>query len=140
MAEDAHVESAVDFPWYISNNALCLFPSSSRIRARVKRVLRSVWYERLTFCVVSVSVIAVLATRPVDQENPLQAHVDAANYCVCGYFLMDFALNIVAHGFALTPAPYVARVWNLLDMGILVIDVMIVACPVLLKGSYTRYW
>ena len=140
VAEDAHVESAVDFPWYISNNALCLFPSSSRIRVRVKRVLRSVWYERLTFCVVSVSVIAVLATRPVDQENPLQAHVDAANYCVCGYFLMDFALNIVAHGFALTPAPYVARVWNLLDMGILVIDVMIVACPALLKGSYTRYW
>ena len=140
VAEDAHVESAADFPWYISDDALCLFSSTSRIRGNAKRALRSVWYERLTFCVVSVSVIAVLATRPVDQENPLQPHVDAANYGVCGYFLMDFALNIIAHGFAFTPAPYVARVWNLFDMGILLIDVMIVACPVMLKGSYTRYW
>ena len=143
--EDA-VSKATDFaacpalPWYISDDALCIFPSSGKLRTTLRRVLRSRWYERISFSFVVVSVLAVLATKPVDQINELQKHVDTANYAVCGFFLVDFIMNIIAHGLILTPAPFVGRVWNVFDMAILIIDVMIVACPLILGDAYTRYW
>lgn len=140
-ASDASdLASSAVLPWYITDKSLWIFPSSGEVRKRIKRMLRSNIYERVSFIVVMMSIIAVLATKPVDQENRLQMQVDAVNFAVCGFFLFDFALNVTAHGFMLTPSPFLGRIWNLLDLGILVIDVMIVGCPVILGASYTRYW
>ena len=132
--------SSAPLPWYITDKSLYTFPSSGRVRKNTARVLRSKWYSRVDFAFVILSIIAVLATKPVDDDNKFQMQVDSANLAVCGFFALDVTLKIITHGFALTPAPFVGRVWNLLDLGILVIDMMIAGCPIVLGAAYTRYW
>lgn len=145
MSDDAASDasefaSSATLPWYITDQSLYIFPASGSVRRNTARVLGSNWYSRVDFAFVILSIIAVLATKPVDEHNQFQAQVNLANSAVCGFFALDIALKIITYGFALTPMPFIGSVWNLLDAGIFVIDMMIVGCPIILGAAYTRYW
>ena len=139
-SEASDFVSGVTLPWYMSRNSLGVFSHDGPTRVLLRKILDSKWYERVSYIFVIISILAVLATKPVDQENEYQQQVDWANYAVFGYFFTDFLFKIVANGILFTPAPYAGRIWNLCDLGILVIDTMIVACPIVLGSAYTAYW
>jgi len=143
--DDASFEASdfvtgVTLPWYMSRDSLGVFKPDGKVRVVLHQILESKWYAQLSFAVIIISILTVLATRPVDQKNGYQSQVDMANYAVFGFFFTDFIFKIVAQGLILTPAPYAGRIWNLCDLVILVIDTMIVACPLVLGSAYTKYW
>jgi len=125
----------VKLPWYVSDDS-----NPGRIKRTFRSLIHSKWYKYVSHVFIAVSVFAVLATKPVDQENEHQTLVDCANTAVFGYFFVDFVVNVVARGFLFTPEPFAGRIWNLCDLGVLLIDGMIVACPLILGGAYTKYW
>ena len=125
----------VKLPWYMSDDR-----NAGRIKKTFLSLINSKLYKYVSYVFIAISVFAVLATKPVGQENKHQTLVDCANMAVFGYFFIDFVGNVVARGLLLTPEPFASRVWNLCDAGVLLIDGMIVACPLILGSAYTKYW
>lgn len=54
--------------------------------------------------------------------------------------MVDFIMNIIVYGFIFMLVLFVGRVWNVFDMVILIIDVMIVVCFLIFGDVYMRYW
>ena len=53
-----------------------------------------------------------------------ESFINLANFAVAAFFIFEMAFKSIAQGVLFTPFPYFLSWWNVLDFGILLIDVL----------------
>ncbi|KAJ7564574.1 hypothetical protein O6H91_02G023500 [Diphasiastrum complanatum] len=120
VAQNINLQKA----WYMSGYALFIFAESSPVRKFCGIIVENIWYMRfiLLWVAISIFVLAEMTSKgkSVLWPNTLP-HVDKV---IIAVFASDLALKLVAHGFLLTPEPYIGDLYNLTDLSILLIEIV----------------
>ncbi|KAH7056681.1 Ion transport protein-domain-containing protein [Linnemannia elongata] len=120
------------------DRALFILPSNNRFRQWCRRVVgprtgRKIvtmnWFNWAIFATILVSIGVVIVDDPVDRLKAKVTGVttrldilDDIDYATTIIFVVEQALRILADGFLFTPTGYLRDLWNVLDLGIVLMS------------------
>ena len=113
-----------ELPTWMDDNTLGYFDMTHPVRQYLLEMLQSKWYSTLSLIMILVSIIVVFVEKPVGRENDFESFINLANFAVAAFFIFEMAFKSIAQGVLFTPFPYFLSWWNVLDFGILLIDVL----------------
>ncbi|KAK3812489.1 MAG: Ion transport protein-domain-containing protein [Linnemannia elongata] len=120
------------------DRALFILPSNNRFRQWCRRVVgprtgRKIvtmnWFNWAIFATILVSIGVVIVDDPLDRLKAKVTGVttrldilDDIDYATTIIFVVEQALRILADGFLFTPTGYLRDLWNVLDLGIVLMS------------------
>ncbi|QDZ20321.1 voltage-gated calcium/sodium channel protein [Chloropicon primus] len=113
-----------ELPTWMDDNTLGIFDMTHPLRQYLLEMLQSKWYSILGLIMILVSIIVVFVEKPVGRENDFDSFIQLANFAVAAFFIFETLFKFIAQGVMFTPFPYFLSWWNVLDFGILIIDLM----------------
>ena len=110
--------------WIRNDVSLHMFPTGHPVRMQCLEILSNKIYRYSSIVAIALSCFTVMMMEPVGVKSDYDTMILSVNAAVMVYFLFDFLINVIAHGFIFTLEPYILNGWNTMDLVLLIIDVL----------------